>query len=212
VPQTPVAARILRGAIAVLIVVAVVATLVDVASRTSINPLNFFGFFTIQSNLILAAVYLVSALAPTALREPTRSMLRAAGTTYIAIVGIVYATLLAPYEEAGGVLVPWANFVLHVVTPVYGVLDWLAFRDRVRLRLDRLWVVLLYPAVWLVVVLFRGATDGWVPYPFLNPGQGYAAVAGYCVVILVAFLVVGAFVFWGSRIGIRRRAVTTAAS
>lgn len=164
----------LRGAIAVLILVAVVATLVDVASRTSINPLNFFGFFTLQSNLILTAVYLLSALAPTALGEPTRSLVRAAATTYIAIVGIVYATLLAPLEEAGGVPLHWANTVLHVVTPVYGILDWLVFQDRVRLPLHRLWVVLLYPAVWLLVVLLRGATDGWVPYPFLDPGQGYA--------------------------------------
>ena len=71
-------------------------------------------------------------------------------------------------------------------------------------------VVLLFPAVWLVVVLLRGATDGWVPYPFLDPGQEYAAVAGYCVVILVAFFVIGAFVFWGSRIG--RRVVSPTAS
>ena len=122
----------------------------------------------------------------------------------------MYATLLAPLEEAGGVPVPWANVVLHVVTPVYGIVDWLLFRDRVRLPLDRLWVVLFYPAMWLAVVLLRGATDGWVPYPFLDPHQGYAAVTGYCLVILVAFLIVGALVFWGSRIG--RRAVSPAAS
>jgi hypothetical protein len=100
--------------------------------------------------------------------------------------------------------------VLHVVTPVYGIVDWLVFRDRVRLPLDRLWVVLLYPAVWLAVVLLRGATDGWVPYPFLDLDKGYAAVTGYCLVILVAFLIVGALVFWGSRIG--RLAVSPAAS
>lgn len=210
VPDTPFVARVLRGAIAVLVVVAVVATLVDVTSRTVINPLNFFGFFTMQSNIILTAVYVLSALAPAALGEPTRSLVRAAATTYIVLVGIVYATLLAPFEEAGGVLVPWANVVLHVVTPIYGIVDWLVFSDRVRLPLHQLWVVLLYPAVWLVVVLLRGATDGWVPYPFLDPGQGYAAVAGYCVVILVAFLVIGAFVFWGSRIG--RRVVSPTAS
>jgi hypothetical protein len=82
--------------------------------------------------------------------------------------------------------------------------------DRVRLPLDRLWVVLLYPAAWLVVVLLRGATDGWVPYPFHEPAEGYAAVAGYCLVILLAFLVVGAFLFWCSGIG--RRIVSQTAS
>ena len=47
VPQTPLVARVLRGTIALLVLAAVVATLLDVASRTSVNPLNFFGFFTI---------------------------------------------------------------------------------------------------------------------------------------------------------------------
>jgi hypothetical protein len=194
--------------VAVLVLVAVVATIADVASRATVNPVNFFGYFTNQSNLILAAVYLLSALAPTALAEPTRSLVRASATTYIAIVGIVYATLLAPLGAAGGVPVPWANTALHIVTPLYGVVDWLVFRDRVRLPLGRLWVVLIYPAVWVVVVLIRGATDGWVPYPFLDPAQGYGAVAGYCVGILVAFLVVGALVFWVSRVG--RREVSPA--
>jgi hypothetical protein len=208
VPPTPLAARVLRGAVAALVVVAMIATVMDIASRGTLNPLNFFGYFTVQSNLILAAVYLLSAVAPTALGEPVRSLVRASATTYIAIVGIVYATLLAPLGAAGGVPVPWANVALHIVTPLYGVVDWFAFRDRVTLPLGRLWVVLLYPLVWLVVVLIRGATDGWVPYPFLDPAQGYGAVAGYCLAILVAFLVIGGVVFWGSRVG--RREVSPA--
>ena len=35
-----------------------------------------------------------------------------------------------------------------------------------------MWLHVLYPVVWIAVVLVRGATDGWVPYPFLNPEQG----------------------------------------
>lgn len=204
VPPTPLAARVLRGAVAVLVLLAIGATVADIASRGSVNPLNFFGYFTVQSNLILAAVYLVSALAPTAVGEPVRSLVRASATTYIAIVGIVYATLLAPLGAAGGVPVPWANVALHVVTPLYGIVDWFVVRDRVTLPLNRLWVVLVYPLVWLVVVLVRGATDGWVPYPFLDPEQGYGAVSSYCLAILLAFLVVGGIVFWGSRVGRRR--------
>jgi hypothetical protein len=203
-------ARLLRLAIAALIVVTIVVTLMAVASQSPINPFNFFGFFTIQSNLILAVVYVVTSLAPQALGPVAASVLRACATTYIVIVGIVYATLLAPLGAAGGVPVHWANTVLHVVTPVYGVLDWFVFRDRVRLALRRLWVVLIYPLVWLVVVLIRGATDGWVPYPFLDGKEGYASVAAYCVGILVLFLVVGSLVFWGSRVGSRRELAAAA--
>jgi hypothetical protein len=202
--QAPAVARLLRLAVAVLILVAVVATLIDVASRTAINPFNFFGYFTTQSNLILAAVYVMTSVAPARLDPVVGSLMRACATTYIVIVGIVYATLLAPLGAAGGVPLAWANTVLHIITPIYGVLDWFLFRDRIGLALRRLWVVLLYPLLWLVVVLVRGATDGWVPYPFLDGKEGYASVAGYCVVILVAFLAVGSLVFWGSRLGSRR--------
>ena len=201
--EVPSLARLLRAAVAALIVVTIVVTLVTVASQSPINPFNFFGFFTIQSNVILAAVYVLTSAAPRALGPVAASLMRACATTYIVIVGIVYATLLAPLGAAGGVPLPWANTVLHVVTPVYGVLDWFVFQDRVGLALRWLWVVLIYPLVWLVVVLVRGATDGWVPYPFLDGKEGYASVVAYCVAILVAFLAVGSVVFWGSRVGSR---------
>jgi len=174
------------------------------ASRTTVNPFNFFGYFTVQSNLLLAAVFLVVVLARAQVHVRTSTTLRACATTLIVIVGLVYATLLAPLGAAGGVALPWANTVLHVFTPLYGIVDWLAFRDRVPLPLNRLWVVLLYPLVWLVVVLVRGATDGWVPYPFLDPAHGYAAVAITCIGIFLAFLLVGSLVFWASKLGQRR--------
>jgi DMSO/TMAO reductase YedYZ heme-binding membrane subunit len=202
-PALPVA-RLLRLVVVAVILVAVVATWAETASRTTINPFNFFGYFTVQSNLLLAAVYLVVVLARSQLDVRTLTTLGACATTSIVIVGLVYATLLAPLGAEGGVPLPWANTVLHVVTPLYGIVDWLAFRDRVPLALNRLWVVLLYPLVWLAAVLVRGATDGWVPYPFLDPAHGYTAVAVICIGIFAAFLLVGGLVFWASQLGQRR--------
>ncbi|MGB3909774.1 MAG: Pr6Pr family membrane protein [Pseudolysinimonas sp.] len=66
----------------------------------------------------------------------------------------------------------------------------------------RLWVVLTYPVLWIIVVLIRGATDGWVPYPFLDPATGYGSVAIYSIVIFVATIIVGAVVFGLSRLRI----------
>lgn len=48
----------------------------------------------------------------------------------------------------------------------------------------------------------RGATDGWVPYPFLDPATGYGSVILYSVAILAAVLVVGAIVWALSRVRI----------
>lgn len=204
----PPVARLLRLAVALLILAAVVATYAEASSRVRVNPSNLLGFFTIQSNLILAAAYVLTSLAGSSesWTLEQRTLLRGCATTYIVIVGLVYATLLAPLGAAGGVPIPWANVVLHMLTPVYGIVDWFVFRDRSRLGFDRLWVVLLYPLVWLAVVLIRGATDGWVPYPFLDPAKGYASVVVYTVVIMVVMILFGALVFWISRIRSGREA------
>jgi hypothetical protein len=201
VPQTPLVARVLRALIAGLVVAAVVATVADVASQTGINPFNFFGFFTIQSNLILAAVYLLSALAPAALGEPTRSLVRAAATTYIVIVGIVYATLLAPARGSRGRAGPVGQ--RGATRRHAGV----RHRRLARLSgpravaLGRLWGVLLYPAVWLVVVLLRGATDGWVPTRSWTPSRGTRRSPATAWSSSSRSVVVGAVVFCGTRIG-----------
>ena len=192
----------LRLAIVVLVVVAIVATFFDTASRTAINPFNFFGFFTMQSNIITAVVLLIAALLTFLGRSqpPLLVFARASATTYIVIVGIVYNALLAGLE--GGVSLEWANWVLHVAFPIYAALDWILFADRSALPWKKLWVVLIYPVIWTIVVIIRGATDGWVPYPFLDPATGYGSVAIYSLIIFVATVVVGAVVFALSRVRI----------
>lgn len=180
----------LRLSCALLGLVAIGATFVDTSSRVAINPFNFFGFFTIQSNLILIVVLILAGLATLTGRPQSDRLVlaRACATTYIVIVGIVYNTLLTGLE--GGVSLEWANSVLHVVLPLYGALDWILFGDRATPRWKSLWAALVFPILWLGVVLVRGATDGWVPYPFLSPTLGYGVVAGYCVGIAVATIVV----------------------
>jgi len=189
---------LLRCTVALMVVGAVIATVAEAAGRTVINPFNMFGYFTIQSNIILAVIYAIAAVV--ALRggaaSPALNIARASVTTYIIIVGVVYATLLAPLGAAGGVPVAWANTALHIITPVYALADWILFSDRAKIAFTRLWIVLLYPVVWVVVVLVRGATDGWVPYPFLDPETGYASVFFYVGLIVVVMLAFGSLVFW----------------
>ena len=197
---------LVRLVVAALVVVAVVATFFDTASRATINPFNFFGFFTMQSNIATAVVLIAAAALTLAgrVQGPGIVLARACVTTYIALVGIVYNTLLAGLE--GGVSLDWANTVLHVVLPVYAVLDWVVFGDREPVPWRHYPIVLAYPIVWLVVVIIRGATDGWVPYPFLSPAQdgGYATVAAFSAAIAVGFAVVGAAVWALSRVKVTR--------
>ncbi|GGF00700.1 Pr6Pr family membrane protein [Mycetocola zhadangensis] len=179
---------------------AVIVTFADTASRGPVNPFNFFGYFTIQSNLLGVAVLGVTA-AWGALGRPQGLVLqlaRASITTYLIVVALVYNTLLTGLS--GGVDVAWANTVMHVVFPLYCLLDWLLVPDREALPFRFLWVVELYPIVWCGVILLRGATDGWVPYPFFDPSNGYGSVLLYVVGIAVTFILIGAAVFAASRL------------
>jgi len=193
---------VLRAIVGIAGLVAVTATFLDTASRVAINPFNFLGFFTTQSNILTALVFVMLAVVSFAGRTPSLALqfARACVTTYIVIVGVVYNTLLIGLE--GGISLEWANTVLHVLIPLYAAIDWIFFGDRTPLPWNRFWVVLIYPLLWLVVVIIRGATDGWVPYPFLDPAQGYGVVALYAVGIAVAIGIVGTGTWALSRVRI----------
>lgn len=196
----------LRLVAVVLVVAAIVAQFLRSIESPTFNPFNFFGYFTIQSNVFIAvalAVTLVSA-AKRQREGLGASVFRGASTVYIATTGIVYNTLLVHASLDQSFTVQWSNDVLHRVLPVYAVLDWLLFSDRARLLLRHVWLFLVYPAVWLVVVLVRGATDGWVPYPFLDPGQGYGVVALYCLGVAVFIGLMGILVVGMSRLRLVR--------
>lgn len=192
----------LRLAAAIAGAIAVIATFAYTAGKGPINPFNFFGFFTLQSNIFSVLVLGTAAIVGLTGRAQSTALEVARGcvATYMIIVGVVYNTLLTGLD--GGVLLPWANDILHIWIPIYLAADWILFGDRSPLSWRYFPAVLAYPVVWLTVVLIRGATDGWVPYPFLNPANGYGSVATYAVVIAVAFALVGALVWALSRVRI----------
>ncbi|MFJ7290071.1 Pr6Pr family membrane protein [Curtobacterium sp. AB451] len=196
--------RTLVNSLRLIAVIAVVAAIVGqwlVSSKLpSYNPWNFFGYFTIQSNILIAAAFAVTLVAAARHKRGDLrvSVFRGASTVYIATTGIVYNTLLTGVDVSANV--QWSNDILHKVMPAYAVLDWLLFSDRSKLLLRHVWWFLLYPAVWTVVVLVRGATDGWVPYPFLNPDLGYGVVALYCVGVGVSIVLLGVLVIGMSRL------------
>ncbi|WP_247827462.1 Pr6Pr family membrane protein [Arthrobacter antioxidans] len=198
-PQTLPLRAAVRLVVGVVVVLAVLSTFLDTASRGAVNPFNFFGFFTIQGNLLAAGVLLLAAVLQIRGAADPEWLLpvRAAVTTYMSVVGVVYNLLLAGLP--GGVELAWANWVMHVGFPVYAVLDWVVAADRRALSYRVLRLVLVFPLAWVTVVLVRGAADGWVPYPFLDPASGYASVALYVVVIAVAVLAFGAVVILISR-------------
>lgn len=186
-----------RIAVAVLMLAAVVRLLVNSVSEGDFVLWNFFGYFTIQNNLIGVAALLLAAPLTGRPRPAWLEYLRACAATYLFIVVTVYWTLLMPTSEDSPWT--WTNLLVHGISGVALVVDWLVEGPRRRLPARTVWVVLLYPAAWLAVVLARGATDGWVPYPFLDPENGYASVAVYVAAIFVIGALVGSAFFAATR-------------
>ncbi|WP_022881007.1 Pr6Pr family membrane protein [Gryllotalpicola ginsengisoli] len=160
-------------------------------------PWDYFGYFTNQNNLaegfglVAAAIGMLQGR-----RIRWVEYLRGAVTTYIFIVGVVYWTLLAATSPNP---IPWTNDVVHGIVPAYAVLDWLLVGDRAPLKWRNYWVIFPYGLLWLAVTLTRGASDGWVPYPFLDPASGYASVSVYCGAIVAIAGAVGVAAWGASR-------------
>ncbi|MFK3834794.1 Pr6Pr family membrane protein [Microbacterium sp. NPDC087868] len=165
------------------------------AGRTSL--IDYFGYFTNLTSLLTSALLLVSgALALRGRRHPLGlSYARGVAVTCMLLVAVIY-NLIVP---GTGSAPAWVSVVLHAVFPLLVALDWLLIRDRPVLAWRRLWVVTVYPLVWIVVVLIRGATDGWVPYGFLLPSHGPAVLAAHVAGLLAALLALGALVWLASR-------------
>jgi hypothetical protein len=160
------------------------------------------GFFTITTNVFVAAVFSGIAADRTALRSDGMA---GGAMLSIVLVGVIYALLLHGLTElSGGSAV--ANVLLHMVTPVIVPLFWIFFARKGGLtwRHPLLWAI--YPLVYLAYALARGAATGKYAYPFLNVNKlGWVQTALNAAVIAVGFMLCGFAVVWvDRRIGSRR--------
>jgi hypothetical protein len=154
------------------------------------------GFFTITTNLLVAAVFTAIAADRTGLRSDG-----IVGGTMLSIllVGVIYTLLLHGLTElSGGSAV--ANVLLHMVTPAAVPLFWLflAHKGGLTWRHPLLWAI--YPLAYSAYALVRGAATGNYAYPFMNANQiGWGQTAVNATVIAVCFMLCGFAVVWIDR-------------
>lgn len=155
--------------------------------------LQFLSFFTLLSNLLVAIVLTVSLCIPqtTLGRIVDRAPVYAATAVYIGIVGIGYSLLLRHIWDPQG----WQKVVdilLHDAVPLLYVLWWVFLSAKTRLRWSNVFIWLIWPLVYLISVLMRGALTGIYPYPFIDAGViGYGRVLISAVGFSVAFALLG---------------------
>jgi amino acid transporter len=154
------------------------------------SMVNFFSYFTIQSNLFAAVVLLMSAYVLwKRKKDPQLENLRGAATLYMVVTGIIYSLLLR--GDNLGTLLPWVNDVLHRLVPIVMLLDWLYYRPERKFTTKEALLWLIYPLTYVAYTLVHGPlARHWYPYPFLNVAlHGYGRVALNCVVIAISMLI-----------------------
>ncbi|MFI6792493.1 Pr6Pr family membrane protein [Nonomuraea sp. NPDC050383] len=162
------------------------------------GPLHPLVLFTVQSNLMLAGY---CAWRVVSRRRPSLEV-KGAVTLYIVITGLIWHFLRMrganPFERLSHSGLGLGNFLLHYVTPIMAVVDWLLFdRTAARPRWAVAPVWLAYPVAYLAFALVRGALlppGAWkrYPYPFLNVDTyGYGGVSIMAVGLAVCFVLLG---------------------
>jgi hypothetical protein len=187
--------QVARIFFAVLAVIALIIQLMQSiwADRSTVE---FFSYFTIQSNMIAVAVLFWVALKPDSEDERIwRDIIRGAPVLYLGVTGIVFAILLSDLPL---VTVPFANTVLHKLMPVVIVLDWILDPPSPGVSFRKALVWILYPLGWLAYTMIRGYLINWYPYPFLNPAKmgGYGNVMSTILMILTGGVVLIWVIVW----------------
>lgn len=205
-------ARIVMSLVIVLAIATQVLDLqVEAAAAAQSFPArvaNYFSYFTVLSNLLgaiglgVAGLWRLTRGRDQAPEPVLMTALLNCATVCLTITGLVYNTILRADDPTHQGFV-WTNEVLHVVAPVFLLVDLALALGRRKAPWGSVALVIGMPLVWLVYTLVRGELvrdpltqqPFWYPYDFLNPHlqpTGWAGVAINLAVILIIGLALSA--------------------
>lgn len=183
----------LTGAFALVLQFYLMVTIPNAEHSLPFRIVNFFSFFTILSNILVAKSLAILLIMPSSFwgRFFGKPAVQTAIAVYIAIVGITYSLVLrALWHPQGWQLV--VDMLLHDVIPVLYIVFWLVFVPKGSLNWKHPLWWLLFPLVYLIYTLVRGAVTNWYPYPFIDAGAlGYKRIAVNVFGLCFAFLIMG---------------------
>jgi hypothetical protein len=167
---------------------------------------NYFFYFTILSNILVFILFfgksiIVKGNGNKIFNHP---FFNGAVTIYICMTGIVYLLKLRG-NVAPGLEFVIANSILHYATPIAAFLYWALVMSAKRNKVTYLLYWLIFPLVYLFIILIRGALVGMYPYLFLDVYKlGYEQVAITSCLLTLAFFGFGFLLFIISRLRNRK--------
>ncbi|OIJ69678.1 Pr6Pr family membrane protein [Streptomyces mangrovisoli] len=161
-------------------------------------------YFSVQSAILLALTFAVSARRAWTARRPVSPALTGAVLLYAAITTLVFHLLpshltpvfalpLPAKPPAPSLAQTLANHALHTAVPLAAVADWLFLTTPGRLHLRQAAAWMVYPVVYLAFTLARGAllspdAPARYLYPFLDvDGHGYKHILGNALLLGLSF-------------------------
>lgn len=154
--------------------------------------IQFFSYFTILTNILVAVCFTMLLLQSASSRKRffANPKVLTALTVYITIVGLVYNLILRNLWKPEGMQYV-VDELLHSVNPVVFVLFWLIFVPKKALQWKDAFPWLIYPFVYCIYILIRGALSGLYPYPFIDVNKlGYRNVLINTGFLFLAFLLI----------------------
>jgi hypothetical protein len=163
---------------------------------------NFLGYFTILTNLLVCAALTMPLVAPASAagRFFARSDVTAGVATSIVFVSLACHFLLRNAWNPQGLQLV-ADVLLHYAIPALFLIYWLFNFPKGALRWTYPLLWGLYPTAYLIYVLIRGRIIGSYPYGFIDPvAIGYQRTMINAISLLLVFIVLGLVLVAVSRI------------
>lgn len=158
--------------------------------------IRFFTFFTILTNILVAMVFTAHWLQPkNSFQFLNKPNTQVAIAVYIFVVGFVYNTILRFIWQPKG----WdkvADELLHLVIPIVYILFWYFKFSKKEINYRSIFSWLLFPMIYIVVVMIRGYFSGYYPYPFLHVVNLGVEKVVYNSILMTLFFVVVSVVFY----------------
>ncbi|WP_395062804.1 Pr6Pr family membrane protein [Flavobacterium sp.] len=149
---------------------------------------RFFTFFTILTNIIVAITFTVIWLQPKSrinffLKPNTQTAI----AVYIFVVGFIYNTILRFIWQPQGIQ-KIIDEMLHLIIPTVYILYWYFEVKKTAIIWRNILGWLIYPILYLIVIMIRGTYSNYYPYPFVNVSElGLVKVAINSVYLTIFF-------------------------
>ena len=152
--------------------------------------IRYFSFFTILTNLLVSLCFTFLLLNPKS--KPgvffSKSTALTAITVYIIVVGMVYNLILRFLWAPKGLQLI-VDELLHTVIPLLCIIFWWKYVRTKALKWKDAYPWLIYPLVYIFIILILGTSSGYYPYPFIDVNTiGYAKVLINSGILTVCFL------------------------